>query len=193
MDIFDPDLWHQPSADAHLLQLHGNNPDSQTSFAIVSSNKKNICSTYKWYLGKDGYPFAFINKARVPLHRFIWYLNSGSYYNKKINNDFKIEKLYVDHINRNKLDATDTNLRLATAAENSYNKSISSKLSKSTIIDPSTNKPLHHIKLKKSGYEINISKGGKVHKINKISNLEEAKQIYNMMAVELFDDFAVLY
>ena len=64
------------SVPCHLLQLYGNNPDSQTSFAIVSSNKKDICCTYKWYLGKDGYPFAFINKSRVPLHRFIWYLNN---------------------------------------------------------------------------------------------------------------------
>jgi hypothetical protein len=100
----------------------------------------------------------------------------------------KIKKYYVDHVNRDKLDATDQNLRLATPAENSYNKT-----STNTIIDPYTSKPLHHIKLKKSGYEITINKDGNLNKIGKIKTLEEAKDIYNMMALELFGEYAVLY
>jgi hypothetical protein len=54
-------------------------------------------------------------------------------------------------------------------------------------------KPLHHIKLKKNGYEVKINKNSKPHCINKIASLEEAKNIYNMMATELFGAFAVLY
>jgi hypothetical protein len=94
----------------------------------------------------------------------------------------------VDHINRDKLDATDENLRISTPAENSYNKT-----SKNSIIDPITTKPLHHIKLTKSGYSVSLTKDGKTNKINKIASLEEAKEIYNMMATELFGEFAVLY
>ena len=167
----------------HLVKLHGANPESANSYAKVSLNKKDIIDKYKWYLGKDGYPYAYINGGRAPLHRFIHYLNTDNW-----NNTFDNIKLYVDHVNRDKLDATDQNLRLATPAENSYNKT-----SKNTIIDPYTNKPLHHIKLKKSGYEITIGKDGNVHKINKIKTLEEAKQIYNIMTSELFGQYAVLY
>lgn len=56
-----------------------------------------------------------------------------------------------------------------------------------------TNKPLHHIKLKKSGYEVSVTKNGQKNKIDKISSLEDAKIVYNMMATELFGNFAVLY
>ena len=139
-------------------------------------------------MGKDGYPFAYIKGGRVPLHRYIWWINTGSWKNIQYNDDGLATKLYVDHINRDKLDARDENLRLSTPAENSYNKT-----SKNSIIDPHTNKPLHHIKLTKSGYSVSLTKEGKTSSIKKISTLEEAKEIYNMMAFELFGEFAVLY
>lgn len=171
-----------------LIQLHGSNPNSVLSQAKISLNKIELVCKYKWYLGKDGYPFAYIKGSRIPLHRFIWWINSGIWYNKYIKEDGSEQKYYVDHINRDKLDATDENLRLSTPEENSYNKT-----SCNQIKDPFTDKPLHHIKLTKSGYIVSLSKNGKTHKINKISSLEEAKQIYNMMATELFGKFAVLY
>lgn len=174
-----------------LIKLEGKNPNAKLLFAKISKNKIEQISEYKWYLGKNNYPFTYIKGSRVPLHRFIWYLNTNQWYNYDIiynNGILSTKKLYIDHINRDKLDATDDNLRLSTPAENSYNKT-----SKTTIIDPITMKPLHHIKFKKSGYEIKITKNGKISCINKIASLEEAKQIYNMMATELFDRYAVLY
>lgn len=172
----------------YLIQLHGANPNSQSSQAKISLNKIDHIIQHKWYLGKDGYPFAYIKGGRVPLHRYIWYINTGVWKNEKINTNGSIIKLYVDHINRDKLDATDENLRLSTPAENSYNKT-----SKNEIIDPITLKPLHHIKLTKLGYSVSLTKDGKTSKISKIASLEEAKEIYNMMALELFGEFAVLY
>ena len=172
----------------HEIKLHGGNPASINSTAKISINKIPHIILHKWYLGKDGYPFAYIEGGRVPLHRYIWYLNTGIWTNNYIDSNNKIKKLYVDHINRDKLDATDDNLRISTPAENSYNKT-----SKNLILDPNTGLPIHHIKLKKSGYEVTLSKDGKVNKINKIKTIEEAKEIYNMMAFELFGEFAVLY
>ena len=177
----------------YLIQLHGANPSLQiaeSNVAKVSLNKIDHIIQYKWYLGKDGYPFTYIKGCRIPLHRFIWWINTGSttWKNEKIELDGSRTKLYVDHINRDKLDARDENLRISTPAENSYNKT-----SKNEIIDPFTSKPLHHIKLLKSGYMVSLTKDGKNNKINKIANLEEAKNIYNMMALELFGEFAVLY
>jgi hypothetical protein len=181
------ETFPQNNTQEYLIGLEGKNPDSVDKFAKVSYNKKTIIGQHKWYLGKDGYPFAFIKGSRVPLHRYVWYLNTGMWYNQYLENG-QIKKLYVDHVNRDKLDATDENFRLATPAENSYNKT-----SKSTIIDPSNNQPLHHIKLKKSGYEVCVNKDGLTNKINKIATLEEAKQIYNLMAQEMFGPYAVLY
>jgi len=175
----------------HYIPLFGKNPLSSISKAIVSKNKEHNINKYKWYLGKDNYPFTYIEGARIPLHRYIWYINTLQWTNYIIEEKDGIlckTQLYIDHVNRNKLDATDENLRLSTPATNSYNKT-----SKSNIIDPITMKPLHHIKLKTNGYEIKISKNNKLHCINKISTLEEAKNIYNMMANELFGEYAVLY
>jgi len=126
----------------YLIQLLGANPNSQYSQAKVSLNKIDHVNQHKWYLGKDGYPFAYIKGGRVPLHRYIWWINTGSWTNTQNDPNGNIKKLYVDHINRDKLDARDENLRISTPAENSYNKT-----SKNALIDPNTNKPLHHIKL----------------------------------------------
>ncbi len=155
----------------YLIELHGG-ASKQTNikpYAKVSVGRIDEVTPYKWYLGKDGYPFAYINGGRVPLHRYIWFCKSGVYRN---------DGLYVDHINRDKLDARDSNLRLATPAENSYNKSGSE---------------LHHIKLKSDGYEVSLSKDGRVIRIGKIQSLQDAKEIYNLIAEDLFGEFAVLY
>jgi hypothetical protein len=170
----------------YKIKLHRKNSDIDTC-ALVSLNKIAHVENYKWYLGKDGYPFTYIKGGRVLLHRLVWYINTGSWANELVIGD-KIVKHYVDHINRNKLDARDENLRLATPAQNSYNKT-----SKNTLTDPETNQPLHHIKLTKSGYVVSICKDGITNRIDSISTLEEAKKIYNLMAEEMFGEFAVLY
>jgi hypothetical protein len=122
---------------------------------------------YKWYLGKNGYPFSYINNCRVQLHRYIHWLNNNYW-----------TSLYVDHINRDKLDATDNNLREATPAENSYNKTHKN--------------PNHNIKFNESTntYEVNITKNKVKHKINNIQTLTEAKNIYKLMAEELYGNFS---
>lgn len=172
----------------YSIQLHGANPESSSSNAKISLNKIDAVNKFKWYLGKDGYPYTFIKGGRAPLHRYIWWLNTGIWNNQRIEDDGKITKLYIDHINRNKLDARDENLRASTPAENSYNRT-----SKNAIVDPMTSKPLHHIKLTKTGYSVSLTKDKQTNRIDKISSLEEAKEIYNMMAREMFGEFAVLY
>lgn len=172
----------------YYIKLYGSNPESKLHKAKISLNKIDKVDKFKWYLGKNGYPFTFIDGIRIPLHKYIWWLNTGIWKNININENGITTKLYIDHINRDKLDARDVNLRLSTPAENSYNKT-----SKNLIIDPISNKPLHHIKLTKTGYSVSLTKNKLTNKIDKISTLEEAKEIYNMMAKDMFGEFAVLY
>jgi hypothetical protein len=152
----------------YLLELHGKlatlnpNPTAKVSLRWI-----NEVDQYKWYIGSNGYPFTFIKGSRIQLHRFIHYLIKGYW-----------TELIVDHINRNKFDATDSNLREATAAENSYNKTFSN--------------PNHNIKYNQSKckYEVLIQKNKVNHKIANIETLEEARNIYKLMAEELFGEFA---
>ena len=155
----------------YLIELHGKaaKQTREKPYAKISITRIDEVILYKWYLGKDGYPFTYINGRRVPLHRYILFCKYGIYKNGG---------LYVDHVNRDKLDARDSNLRLATPAENSYNK---------------TGTDLHHIKLKSDGYEVSVSKDSRVICIRKIQSLTDAKEIYNLIAEDLFGEFAVLY
>jgi len=155
----------------YLLKLYGKLANSE-SFAKVDIRWLNQVDQHKWYLGLNGYPFAYIKHtmggtSRVPLHRYIHWLQKGYW-----------TDLYVDHINRDKLDATEQNLREATAAENSYNKT-------------HTN-PDHNIKYNESKkkYEVKITKNKILHKIDNIESLIEARNIYKLMAEELFGNFA---
>ncbi len=124
-------------------------------------------SKYKWYLGKNNYPFTYINNSRIQLHRFIHWLNNNYWTN-----------FYVDHINRDKLDNTDENLREATPAENSYNRTFKN--------------PNHNIKFNKSTntYEVIITKNKIRHKINNIQTITETKNIYKLMSEELYGNYA---
>ena len=150
--------------EVYYLKLHGKLANTE-SFAKVSLRWFNQVDQYKWYIGSNGYPFAYIKHktgctSRVPLHRYIHWLSTGTW-----------SDLYIDHINRDKLDATDTNLREATPAENSYNKTHSN--------------PDHNIKFIESShtFEVKITKDKVIHKINNIETLEEARNIYKLMDV----------
>jgi len=87
------------------IKLEGKHATSQGEiYAIVSKNKERQISRFTWYLGKNGYPFTYKRGSRLQLHKLIWIL---------IHKEKPEKKMYIDHINRNKLDATDENLRPA--------------------------------------------------------------------------------
>ena len=55
----------------YLIQLHGANHESQLSKAKVSINKIDHINNFKWYLGKDRYPFTYIKGGKSQLYRYI--------------------------------------------------------------------------------------------------------------------------
>lgn len=136
-------------------------------FASVSMNKWDLVKKYEWYLGKSGYPVCY-TLHKMQLHRFIF----QSIYEGSIPSN-----IFVDHIDRNKLNNTDENLRLATPQENSFNKTTKSNT-----------KGVR--KISDNNYTASITKNGTKHEIKNIETAEEAANIYNMMAEELFGEFS---
>ncbi|AGF85131.1 NHN endonuclease [Moumouvirus goulette] len=136
-------------------------------FAMISLDKFPIVNKYKWYLGKSGYPMCY-ELGKMQLHRLIYTCVVGD----KIPSD-----IYVDHIDRNKLNNTNNNLRLVTPQENSFNKSTESNF-----------KGVR--KISENNYTSCIVKNGKKHEIKNIPTREKAAEIYNLMAEELFGEFA---
>jgi len=148
----------------HTITLYGKN--AQGRIAKVSPRWAKHVDKHKWYVDINGYAFAF-HRGRLKLHRYIHKLIVGHK-----------TPLYVDHRNRDRLDNTDENLREATPAENAFNKSHKNDE--------------HNIKYKKSSntYEVCIQKEGKMHKVDNIETMDQAKEMYKLMAEELFGHFA---
>lgn len=136
-------------------------------YAMVSSNKWPFVSKYQWYLGKAGYPMCY-ELHKMQLHRFVYsYILEG----------YPPSDIYIDHIDRNKLNNTDSNLRMATPQENSFNKS--------------TNTNLKGVrKISEGNYAATVTKNGNKHEIKNIPTEKQAAEIYNLMAEELFGEFA---
>jgi hypothetical protein len=137
------------------------------TYAMVSLDKWQFVSRYEWYLGKAGYPLCY-KLRKMQLHRYIYTYILG---------ESPPEKFCVDHIDRNKLNNTNSNLRLATPQQNSFNKS--SVTNKKGVK-----------KISENIYTATITKDGIKHEIKHIPTEKQAAEMYNIMAEELFGTFA---
>jgi hypothetical protein len=79
--------------------------------ALVSIEHLEKIKKHKWHLRSDGYVECRINKKIMLLHRFVTNAKSEE---------------YVDHIDRNKLNNLDSNLRIVCCSENGVNKGLMS-------------------------------------------------------------------
>ena len=165
---FDPELLHEFFIidDVVYFALKGRGK-IEGAYAMISMNKWPAVSKYEWYLGKAGYPMCY-KLHKMQLHRFIYTIILG---------ETPPPNFYVDHIDRNKLNNTDTNLRLATPQENSFNKTT----------DTNT-KGVKQIS--ENNYTATVVKNGTRHEIKNIPTEKQAAEIYNLMAEELFGSFA---
>lgn len=137
--------------------------------AMVSLDMWDWVSKYDWYLSKTNYPVCY-ELGNVQLHRFVY---------RYILKDTIPEKFCVDHIDRNKLNNTNGNLRLATSQENAYNRS--TKSNKKGVR-----------KISGNNYSAIVYKDGKKHEIKNLATEQEAANMYNFMAEDLFGEFAAM-
>lgn len=146
------------------LELLGRG-ESETFLISIESLQKVL--RHEWYLDQNGYPKSYRARGHT-LHRYLL---------------GKQEKgMVIDHINRIKTDNRLQNLRVITAKENSYNRT---KSKTSTNLYKGVQK-------RGKKFIATISKDGKTHQIGGFKTEEEAAKVYDLMAGELFGQFAGL-
>lgn len=147
------------------LELLGRAKNTEQNYFLVSKSKLEYVLRHSWYLGSNGYPMTYTARGKT-LHKNLLGRQEQGY--------------VIDHINRNKLDNRLENLRIITAKENSYNRT------------KSKNSNNIYKGVKKSGnkYIATISKDGITKNIGGFETIEDAAKAYDMMAEELFGEFA---
>jgi hypothetical protein len=150
-----------------IILLYDSNNNNIGS-TIVDDNKWHHLSLYTWRLNND-YIVGRIDNNDIRLNRYLL----------GVSND-----LVVDHYNNNKLDNRIKNLRPATPAQNTYNKS---------PYNTSTTgyKGVSKIKNKET-FTANICKNGERYYLGVYKYAIEAAIAYNLIAEFLFKDFAYL-
>jgi hypothetical protein len=147
------------------LELLGRAKNTENNYFLISISKLEYVLRHSWYLDSNGYPMTYTGRSKT-LHKNLL---------------GKQEKGYViDHINRNKLDNRLENLRVISARENSYNR---------TKNKSSNNKYKGVIK-RGEKYVASITKNGIRKEISGFDTEEDAARMYDMMAEELFGEFA---
>lgn len=135
---------------------------------LVDSENYEWLNQFTWWTNERGY----VRNNNGSMHRLIMGLTPND------------KNLYVDHINRNKLDNRKENLRIVTHAQNLYNRKA---FSNSTSGYKGVHK--HTYISKKTGKKITKYKVV-IHK--EFDTAEEAALAYNKVAKELFGEYAYL-
>jgi hypothetical protein len=82
-----------------------NNECKEVAKVLIDLEDVERCKKYKWCLKGNGY----VHNGKIHLHRFIMDCQ---------------DDMFVDHINRNKLDNRKCNLRICTRRQNNFNRGI---------------------------------------------------------------------
>lgn len=154
------------------LELLGPHAKEKNAIALVSKICLDMVLQFQWYLGKDGYPIThgtddkqIVFGKGLKMHKLLFP---------------NVPKGHiVDHINHDRLDNRMDNLRVCTQQQNSYN---------TKKRDPDKYKGVH--KQTNGLFTARASKDGKLYQIDDIVGEKEAARIYDMMAEDLFGEYA---
>lgn len=149
-------------------------PLSQNQFALVDDDDFERINQYNWYLGGNYYKGVRTNLYAIrrpnvenpygSIHRMIMLAPAGC---------------AVDHIDGNGLNDQKSNLRLATAFQNSGNRKNNS------------NRANKGIRLVGSGrYQANLKTGRKSFYLGTFDTIDEAEVAYDQAAVQIWGAFA---
>lgn len=117
-----------------------------------------------YYDKSNGYVIFSYKGKKTYLHRFVLNAQDGD---------------VIDHINKNKLDNRNCNLRKVSHSLNNYNKNINNKLGRGIYLDKSGNR-----------YRACISQNNKTLKLGSFKDINEAKKAYNKKAFEIYGNDA---
>jgi hypothetical protein len=153
--------------------------ETKKGYVLVDDHVYEYISQWRWQIGKNGYACRdFYERGKrktVNLHRLIWEKFVGTI----------SDGLYVDHINRDRLDNTLDNLRLVTPHQNSLNSSKQSNNLSSKYKGVTKNKQT-------GNWVAYITKHKKRNCIGSFTNEEAAANAYNYHAEKEFGDFSSL-
>jgi hypothetical protein len=188
------------NCDYAQIKLLGPHAKEENACMLISKSDILMVINFSWYLGKDGYPVTYSSTDKkikfgrgLKIHRFL---------------ERNVQKgMVVDHINRNRLDNRRENLRICTAAENSYNKTKVIKKNNNIDendreeIDDQDNKKPKKVKKIQSKYKgvrqdnktewsATITKDGKKYEMKHLPDEITAAKMYDIMSEELFGNFS---
>lgn len=140
---------------------------SKQGYSIVDSRYAYLADKYHFYIDGNGYAVSRIQNSRILLHHLI----IG-----------RPEKgMYVDHINRDRLDNRAENLRVVTMQQNNFNRRKNSNGACK----------YKGVFFSKGKYWASIAKSGMVKRRSFTDEISAAKQ-YNTWASELFGEYAYI-
>jgi hypothetical protein len=140
-----------------------NNNNKEIARAMIDLEYIDKIKDYKWHISDSGYA---INNKVGSLHRFI--MNPP-------------DNMVVDHINRNKLDNRECNLRICTHQQNDWNKS---------VISTNTSGFTGVIKTQWNTWQARIEVNGKRITIGSFKTIEEAIEARRQAEIDYFGSYS---
>lgn len=140
-----------------------NNKGEETGRAIIDLEYVDLVKDYKWYLATRGY---ITNNKVGKLHQFIMNPQDG---------------LVIDHVNGDKLDNRESNLRTCTQQQNTMNRSTSSNNTSGhtgVCFDSRRNKWFAHIQI-----------NGKRKFLGYFKTKEEAAEVRRQAEIDYFGEY----